>query len=56
MAKLKKGFAIMDPEKRRQICSKGGKAAHAKGNAHEWNSAEASIAGKKGGEAKHPKR
>lgn len=39
----------MDPAKRREICSKGGKAAHVAGTAHQWTSAEASEAGRKGG-------
>ena len=41
----------MDPAKQREIASKGGKAAHAKGTAHEWTSEEAREAGRKGGEA-----
>jgi len=45
----KKGFASMDIAKRREIASKGGKAAHLKGTAHQWTSQEASVAGKKGG-------
>lgn len=45
----KRGFASMDPSKQRQIASKGGKAAHEKGTAHQFSSAEASAAGKKGG-------
>lgn len=47
--KLNKGFRVMDREKQREICSKGGKAAHALGVAHEWNSEEAAEAGKIGG-------
>ncbi len=45
-----RGFASMDPNKQREIASKGGRAAHAKGTAHEWSSEEARIAGRKGGE------
>jgi uncharacterized protein len=48
--KRKRGFAAMDEDKQRQIASKGGKAAHAKGTAHEFTSEEARIAGHKGGE------
>lgn len=48
----KRGFASMDGEKQRQIASKGGKAAHAKGTAHEWTSDEARAAGRKGGESR----
>jgi general stress protein YciG len=40
-----RGFASMDPEKQREIASEGGKAAHASGNAHEFNSEEARRAG-----------
>lgn len=40
----------MDPSRQRDIASKGGKAAHAKGTAHEWTADEARRAGRKGGE------
>ena len=43
----------MDPEKQRSIASKGGKAAHEKGHAHEWTVDEAREAGRKGGAASH---
>ena len=46
-----RGFAAMDEGKQRQIASKGGKAAHEKGTAHEFTPEEARVAGKKGGEA-----
>jgi|SRR5579862_4414615 len=46
-----RGFASMDPSKQREIASKGGKAAHAKGTAHEFDSGEAREAGRKGGVA-----
>lgn len=45
-----RGFASMDAEKQREIASKGGKAAHEKGTAHEFTSEEAREAGRKGGE------
>lgn len=51
MAQSDRGFASMDPEKRRKIASKGGKAAHKKGTAHEWTTEEAREAGRKGGSA-----
>lgn len=51
----KKGFASMDENVQRQIASKGGKAAHQKGTAHEFTSQEARLAGQKGGMAAHPK-
>jgi hypothetical protein len=41
----------MSPEKQREIASKGGRAAHQKGTAHEWSSDEAREAGRKGGMA-----
>ncbi len=46
-----RGFASMDEDKQREIASKGGKAAHEKGTAHEFTSDEAREAGRKGGEA-----
>jgi len=42
----------MDIEKQRLIASKGGRAAHAKGTAHEWSPDEARAAGRKGGESR----
>lgn len=47
----KRGFASMDPEQQKEIASKGGKASHESGNAHEFDSEEAREAGRKGGEA-----
>jgi uncharacterized protein len=49
--KSRRGFASMDPSRQREIASKGGRAAHAKGTAHEWSSDEARVAGQKGGVA-----
>jgi general stress protein YciG len=40
----------MTVEKQREIASKGGRAAHQKGTAHEWTSEEARTAGRKGGQ------
>ena len=40
----------MSPEKQREIASKGGRAAHEKGTAHEWTADEARQAGRKGGQ------
>jgi general stress protein YciG len=56
VAKEDRGFASMDRQKQREIASKGGKAAHAKGTAHEWTSEEAREAGRKGGMASHRRR
>ncbi len=47
-----RGFASMDAAKQREIASKGGKAAHEKGTAHEFTSEEAAAAGRKGGQAR----
>ena len=47
--KLRRGFASMDPDTLRAVCSQGGKTAHAHGRAHRFNPEEASKAGKKGG-------
>src|SRR5437773_5733052 len=46
----RRGFAALDPETRRAIASRGGKAAHDKGRAHEFTADEAREAGKKGGD------
>jgi general stress protein YciG len=46
---MPQGFAALTPERRREISSKGGKAAHQKGTAHEFASEEAREAGRKGG-------
>jgi hypothetical protein len=48
--KERRGFASMTPEKQREIASKGGRAAHQKGTAHEWTSDEARSAGRTGGQ------
>ncbi len=50
-AKGKRGFASMDLSKQREIASKGGKASHAQGRAHQFTAEEAREAGRKGGEA-----
>jgi uncharacterized protein len=44
-----RGFAALDPVKRAEIASRGGKAAHALGRAHEWGPDEARAAGSAGG-------
>lgn len=48
----KRGFASMDEDRRREIASEGGKAAHQSGNAHEFDSEEAREAGRKGGQSR----
>ena len=52
----KRGFSSMDKAKQREIASKGGKAAHQKGTAHEFTSEEAREAGRKGGAASRARR
>lgn len=49
--KARRGFAAMTVEKQRELASKGGRAAHAKGTAREWSVEEARSAGRKGGQA-----
>ena len=51
-----RGFAAMDRSKVSEIASKGGKAAHAAGTAHQFSSDEARNAGRKGGVAPHVRR
>jgi len=55
MATEDRGFASMDRNKQREIASKGGRAAHKIGAAHEWTREEAQAAGRKGGLARHRK-
>jgi uncharacterized protein len=45
------GFASMAASRQREIASRGGKAAHALGRAHEFTVEEARVAGQKGGHA-----
>lgn len=47
-----RGFAAISPERRKEIASAGGKAAHAAGTAHVFSSAEAKAAGRRGGLAR----
>lgn len=42
-----RGFAAMDSDRQREIAAEGGRAAHASGNAHEFDSKEAREAGAK---------
>ena len=46
----------MDRDRVKAIASKGGRAAHAAGTAHQFSSDEARVAGKKGGMAPHVRR
>jgi hypothetical protein len=47
--KSNRGFASMDAAKQKEIASKGGRAAHEKGTAHQFTPDEAREAGRKGG-------
>ncbi|MCQ9618342.1 hypothetical protein L1889_18045 [Paenalcaligenes niemegkensis] len=49
----RQGFASMDDQKQRNIAAEGGRAAHEKGTAHEFDSEEARKAGEKGGKVAH---
>lgn len=51
-----RGFAAMNRDKVKEIASKGGKAAHAAGTAHQFTAEEARTAGQKGGVAPHKSR
>jgi len=50
-ARAPRGFAAMDPARQRELASLGGKRAHESGRGHQWDSAAASAAGKRGGMA-----
>ncbi len=54
--KKRRGFACMPKEKVSAIASKGGKAAHAAGTAHQFTTEEAREAGRRGGVAPHVRR
>jgi uncharacterized protein len=56
VVKKKRGFAAMDPERVKEISSKGGKSAQEQGVAHRWTSEGARAAGRLGGIACHAKR
>jgi general stress protein YciG len=49
MSTSKRGFAAMDPEKRREIASKGGKSVASENRLFSKDKALAALAGKKGG-------
>ncbi len=48
--KQQKGFALLSPERRREIAAAGGRRAHELGKAHQFTPDEASAAGKLGGQ------
>jgi len=47
--KRRRGFALLSPERRQEIASQGGQAAHACGRAHRFTAEEARAAGRRGG-------
>ena len=51
IVKSKQGFAAISPERRKEIASMGGKAAHRKGTAHVWTTETAKVAGYRGGKS-----
>ena len=51
-----RGFASMSRDQIARIASKGGKAAHRSGKAHQFTSEEAREAGRKGGRASQSNR
>ena len=55
-AKKPRGFAAMSKERQKEIASLGGRIAHKKGKAHQFDSESARAAGKTGGEASQKKR
>jgi len=55
-APRRRGFAAMDRTRVKEIASKGGRAAHAAGTAHQFSADEARNAGRKGGMAPHVRR
>jgi len=48
--KGKRGFASMDPERRRELARRGGQTVHRLGKAHTFTSEEARLASQKGTE------
>lgn len=54
--KQRRGFAVFDREKHREVSRRGGVAAQASGKAHRFDSVEGKTAGRKGGLAAHPGR
>jgi general stress protein YciG len=50
--KKPQGFATMDRKRQREVARSGGRAAHAKGTAHEWSREQAREASWKGVQAR----
>jgi general stress protein YciG len=51
-----RGFGNMNPDKQREIASKGGKRAHTIGRAHQFTHDEAVAAGRLGGLSRSAKK
>jgi len=45
--KRRRGFALLDPERMREVAAAGGRAGHEQGTAHRFSSDEAREAGRK---------
>lgn len=43
----KRGFALLDPDKMRQVAALGGRTAHAAGRAHQFSREEARAAARR---------
>lgn len=54
--KARRGFAAMPVDTQRRLAALGGKASHAKGTGHQWTSAEARVAGERGGRSTGARR
>lgn len=54
--KARRGFAAMPADTQRRLAALGGKASHAKGTGHQWTSAEARVAGERGGRSTGARR
>jgi general stress protein YciG len=54
--KLRRGFAVMNEERVKEIAAEGGRTAHEQGTAHEFSREEAREAGRKGSIATAAKR
>ena len=50
--KSNRGFTSMDDDKQRAIAAEGGRAAHAQGTAHDFDSEEAREAGRRGAQSR----
>lgn len=49
----KRGFALLDPEKMRQVAALGGRTAHAAGRAHQFSREEARAAARRSVEVRN---